>query len=309
MKQQENNRVEVSVLLSTYNGERYLEEQLDSILRQQNVKIKLFVRDDGSTDRTVEILQSYSQRYSQMVFWKQKNIGVVNSFFALMQGAKESSPYYAFADQDDIWLPEKLERAIQKIQVEENHTDAAVLYCSNTILIDENGSRLKGQKIKKPRIAFGNALIENIATGCTCVWNEALLNDVVRETPSDAIMHDWWLYLTATYLGTVIYDTDAYLLYRQHSNNVVGAGNGFWKRWIQRVKRFRERKGAISKQAKQFRKIFGIQQNEKGKLLNWVSEYRDVLGIRFRILFCKSLFRQEKIDQILFKILFLFGLR
>ena len=105
--------------MSTYNGEKYLREQIDSILNQDYPEISLLIRDDGSTDGTVDILKEYAQKYRDIDYYVGENLGVQNSFFDLMKRADKRAYYYAFADQDDVWLPGKIKRAIELLEREE----------------------------------------------------------------------------------------------------------------------------------------------------------------------------------------------
>lgn len=209
----------VQVLMSTYNGEKYLREQLESILGQTYPCIKVLIRDDGSTDGTVEILKEYKRKYNNVTYYKEENIGVIQSFLKLLRDSDDCVEYYAFADQDDVWLPEKISRAVQMI--EEKHSEKPVLYCSDTYITDEKLNIIKKED-KNPRPSFGNALVQNVCTGCTAVMNREL-RDIINETrPVDIVMYDWWFYLSATLYGEVIYDQDAYIYYRQHENNEWG---------------------------------------------------------------------------------------
>ena len=160
----------IQILMSTYNGENYLREQLDSLLNQTYENIKILIRDDGSKDGTIQILKEYSEKYPnkiECIF--DENIGVIKSFFELMKKSDEKCNYFAFCDQDDFWLKEKVEKAIEQIKEE-----IPFLYCSNTILVDENLKILKINNEKK-EIDLNNILVENCATGCTVVINNKLL--------------------------------------------------------------------------------------------------------------------------------------
>ena len=119
--------------MSTYNGEKYIRMQLDSILGQTYENLCLLIRDDGSTDRTVSILEEYAKRDNRITYYTGKNIGVIQSFLELLRNSSEEAGYYAFADQDDVWLPEKIGRAVEKIEA----VQEPALYCSETYLTDE----------------------------------------------------------------------------------------------------------------------------------------------------------------------------
>lgn len=220
----------IGVLLSTYNGEKYLKEQIESVLAQKNVKIKLYIRDDGSTDRTVQICNKYQNTHQNVVLIQGNNIGCSQSFFSLICRIKsENLSYIAFCDQDDIWLPNKLYTAIECLKP---YSNEPALYCSNLNVVDENMNYLRAMYSKTTKPCKTLSLLENIATGCTCVANNQLINLLHdRGLPQKVIMHDWWLYCMASFWGTVIFDKKSYINYRQHSNNVLGArtNNVFYK--------------------------------------------------------------------------------
>lgn len=213
---------EVMVLLSTYNGAQYIEEQLNSIIKQKKVIVKILIRDDGSTDSTLGILRKYKEKYNFIDLIEGENLGSCGSFFCLMEYAYQHyrQKYYAFSDQDDFWEEDKLFNAILGI----GQYDSPCLYCSNLKIVNKNLEFQKFMYENKPIIKKNESLINNFATGCTTVINRELLELYSSlKRPKNAVMHDWWLYCLANYFGTVIYDSNAYILYRQHENNVYGA--------------------------------------------------------------------------------------
>ena len=135
----------VAVLMSTYNGEKYLREQIDSILAQEGVDVTLYIRDDGSSDSTIEIINEYLTKTNRIKFYIGENIGVGNSFMQLVYDCPEDYDYYAFSDQDDIWLTEKMQVAVDSLKEYSN----PFLYCSNQILVDKNGKIIGLMKRKK----------------------------------------------------------------------------------------------------------------------------------------------------------------
>lgn len=297
----------VQVLLSSYNGEKYLAAQLESILAQDYEEISILIRDDGSTDRTLEIIQYYADKYANIAYYVGKNLGVQQSFFQLMQHADKMADYYAFSDQDDVWLPEKVRQAVQLLEKQDQ--SLPLLYASKTTLVD---AELKEIPIRKKRVKirpeFGNALVENVCTGCTEVFNRRLLELVTKQTPTYAIMHDWWLYLCATAFGWVYYDVNSYILYRQHGNNQVGSSVSFFDDWSRRFKNFKRSNGALRKQVAEFQKIYGSDY-DKSKYAAWVAGYKYRLDYRRKLMFSKEIFRQGKLDDLIFRVLFLLGMR
>lgn len=208
---------EVLVLMSTYNGERFLEEQLASVFGQESVGVSVLVRDDGSTDGTLRILEQWKATH-RLDYVCGRNVGPARSFFLLLEQAPHRD-YYAFADQDDVWYPDKLRRGVDSIRRQQ----MASLYFANVDLTDAQG-RLKQRSLPATlQLTRQNALIESFASGCTMVFNDALRQLVCRHIPDAAVYHDRWLFLTAMFLGTVVYDGVPSMGYRQHGGNQVGS--------------------------------------------------------------------------------------
>ncbi len=210
--------------MSTYNGGKYLKEQIESILAQEGTEVTLFVRDDGSTDETKELLMRYMEQYGIVVTFGQ-NAGVGNSFMQLLYSVPEEFDYYAFSDQDDIWMPDKLAAAERKLEAEEG----PALYTSNQMLTDAAGNETGLRYQSNPGTSVQQILHNNKLAGCTFVWNSrmhAFYRDE-RRRPDPALLkvriHDVWTAMAAAVAGTVIYDQEAHILYRQHESNVVGA--------------------------------------------------------------------------------------
>ncbi|MNJ17668.1 putative glycosyltransferase EpsE [compost metagenome] len=231
----------VAILMCTYNGERFLEEQLDSFERQTHRHWSLVVSDDGSTDRTLLILDKYKQSLDvgrvTVVSGPQRNF--VANFLSLVCRKDISADYYAWSDQDDIWSETKLEAAVAWLQTIPPHIPA--LYCGRTQLIDE----IKKTIGYSPRFcrppSFSNALVQNIGGGNTMVFNQAA-RDLLQEAGDnlDVPAHDWWAYQLISGAGGVIYyDPTPQLLYRQHGENIIGSNSGWSARW-QRLKMLRQ---------------------------------------------------------------------
>lgn len=208
----------ISILMSTYNGELYLKDQLESIKNQTIKDYSLLVRDDGSTDMTQYILDKY-QSNGYLKWYKGNNLGAAQSFLDLLSNST-SAEYYAFADQDDYWCEEKLEKAIQKL---EKYREIPCLYCSNLTITDENliSESIQYDNSKYYR-GLESACLYNLATGCTMVFNDKLCALLKRYSPRDIEYHDWWVYIVALAFGKVIFDENSYIKYRQHEFNVIG---------------------------------------------------------------------------------------
>jgi len=223
----------VAILLSTYNGERFLREQLDSILAQKEVDIRLFVRDDGSSDGTKNILTEYAEKNPNIHLDFAENVGVGNSFMNLLYSVPDTFDYYAFADQDDIWEENKVAEAVLLIEKE-----GALLYASNQECVDKEGNTL-GLRYKPDRdihLTPVGILQENMLAGCTMVITNGFYKILTEESrrPSTALLHnrihDVWLAVTASLFDGIVYDGRSFIKYRQHENNVVGANSGGFKK-------------------------------------------------------------------------------
>lgn len=303
----------VQVLLSTYNGEKYIKEQLDSILAQMDVEVSVLIRDDGSTDSTVNIIDEYCSTNPDIKLIKGSNKGACKSFFELFKEADMGYDYYALADQDDYWYENKLTVACDKLSDIDNKENKPLLYCCEADITDENLNATDKDKaeantkpsafsIKKP--GFGNALIENIARGGSIVFNPTMLGMVRINAPEDCYMHDWWLYLIATCFGKAIHDNKAYYKYRQHKDNVLGASTSKLTIIKRRFAQSKTNKGHVSNQAIAFGKMYQIP-DKKLKQLDVIVGYRNSFKQRVRGLSGKYLYRQSKSDNIIFRLLFL----
>lgn len=237
---------QVAVLMSTYNGEKYVAGQIDSILAQKGVSIDLYIRDDGSADRTMDILEEYAKKHSNISIQKGDNIGVGNSFMSLVYTVHGNYEYFAFADQDDIWLESKIQTAIHSIE----KTTSPALYVSNQTLVNKDLEVLGSRFSSAPSTEFRQILCRNKVSGCTMVWNRCLqdlLSNQVRR-PSKQLLsnriHDVWVAMAAAVTGEIIYDSDSYILYRQHQDNVVGVKKtNIIKQWMRKIVNTEEQNG------------------------------------------------------------------
>lgn len=296
---------EVQILLSTYNGAAFLKEQLESLLNQTYSNITILIRDDGSTDETSEILELYSKKYKCITWYSGNNIGVWRSYMDLINHSSCTASYFAFCDQDDYWLPEKIEQSILYL---EKNTIIPTLYCSNTILVNKKLKKLELQNnYENFRPSFGNALVQNIVTGCTCVFNKQARDLIYNKQPDYMIMHDWWLYLVVSCFGKVYFDKNAYILYRQHQTNTIGARGNNIEKWKYRIKNFRKNIGRNYLQIDAFTKLY----NPPIKMLDLIEDFQSTeYNIVSRFLFFKNknIYRQNHLDDILYRILVILGL-
>lgn len=222
----------VQVLMSTYNGEKYLKGQIDSILSQEDVEVNLLIRDDGSTDKTISILENITKQNENVRYYIGENIGSAKSFMDLVNQSKEAD-YYAFADQDDIWNSKKIISAIEKI---ENDRNKPSLYISALEVVDEKLSTIEIKKVSG-NFCFEGEIAKNFATGCTMVFNKKLCDIIKIYSPSYIIMHDSWITRVCYAIGgNVFIDENTYIKYRQHENNVVGYNDEGFKKLKKQLK-------------------------------------------------------------------------
>tara|TARA_B100000427_G_C15464376_1_gene575571 strand:- start:191 stop:1120 length:930 start_codon:yes stop_codon:yes gene_type:complete len=228
----------IVILLSTYNGADYLAEQLDSLLKQTYSNFIIIIRDDGSTDSTEKIINHYVDRNHGKIhklLGIKSNVGPSSSFSLLIKYViKEkitlglSRLYMMLCDQDDIWTEEKIEIQISEmLNAETKYPDAPVLVHSDLKVVDESKTVIAEsfvvyQGLEIERNKFTNVVISNLVTGCTSLFNEELAQ-IALPIPDNAIMHDWWLALTASAFGKVIFIDTPLVEYRQHGNNTIGA--------------------------------------------------------------------------------------
>jgi len=224
----------VAIFLCTFQGQSYLREQLDSFQKQTYRAWGLWASDDGSEDGTHAVLEDYQSK------WGDKHLsihygpqeGFVANFLSLTCNANIQADFYAYSDQDDIWEPEKLARAIDKLKTVAS--DIPAIYCGRTRLVDKDNNDIGASPIFKKEPNFSNALVQNIGGGNTMVFNHAarmLLSDIGEEV--SVISHDWWAYMVISGCGgRVFYDAWPSLRYRQHDTNLVGANSSWFSRFV-----------------------------------------------------------------------------
>lgn len=218
----------ITVLVAVYNGEKYLRQQIDSLLCQTVSDIKIVVRDDGSTDNSPHIIDEYCRNFPQKVskLSGKPTGGAAQNFAQLLKTCDDD--YIMFCDQDDVWLPEKIEKTFAVMKTAEGKDGKIpVLVHSDLKVVDQNlkiisPSFFEFQRLPQKKITLPKLLVQNYVTGCTVMINRALKN-VCGEIPTECIMHDWWLALTAVLFGKIECIKEPLILYRQHSDNQVGA--------------------------------------------------------------------------------------
>ncbi len=304
-------RPEIAILLSTFNGGRFLGAQLDSLIGQTRTNWELCWRDDGSNDNTVLLMQGFMdgpghgrcRRADASV----RRIGITASFMQLLRAAPPS-PCVAFADQDDVWLPDKLARGADSLAGVA--PDLPALYCARQILVDAalHTLRLSSTVLQQP--SFPASLTQNVATGCTVMLNQAAVRLIASSTPPPGSLHDWWCYLVVSAWGGPIFvDPVPTVLYRQHQANAVGAPSTMTRRAFAAVRRgpdifmqlFRSHVGALRDQP-------GLLSTDAQNALNIIADgLNGSIAARLRALLLPGLRRQNWQETALFRLWFLLG--
>lgn len=271
----------VCVLLSTYNGEKYIKEQLESLYSQEGVSLSLLVRDDGSVDSTCAVLDA-EQAAGRLVWYTGKNLKPAFSFWNLLQKAPDS-PFYAFCDQDDVWDKDKLKVAVDKLA---SAGDMPALYFCQTRLVDASLNEIESVKIS-PLLTYDEALIYHFVTGCTMVINSAMREVLLRYTPEFIRMHDIWIYNVAQAVGAkVFFDSIPHISYRQHGGNVIGQANSFKTVWKARVERIKKDKCIRSRLAKELLNGYSDVMSSKNLILTkMAANYKDNFASWMKLLF------------------------
>ena len=289
--------------MSTYNGEKYLREQLDSIFNQTNVNIKLLVRDDGSSDNTVNILKEYSKK-KLLEWYSGENLGPAYSFLdVIMKPDYIDYDYFALCDQDDVWLSDKLSIGIDHL--EKLDKNIPLLYYGCPRLVDKDLNSIPiSKKAYQSFTNFYSSIIVSNATGCTFVFNKKLLNLVRTVKPSFIGMHDGWIHkICLSCGGKVYYDSDVHILYRQHGNNVVGISSSVKGSVRNFFNTLISRKNYSSRINKSIYDYFsGYMTEDCLQYLDLTINYKQDLRKYFRLLFSNKI-RTSYFDRnLLFKI-------
>ncbi len=230
----------MAILLSTYQGERYLTPQLHSLLSQTHQDWVLYWRDDGSTDGTPGLMRDFMARLEAgraIALADNGRLGTTESFIRLLRRAHaDGNPLVAFADQDDVWLPEKLARGVRALASVAEPLPA--LYFARQVLVDAGLRRIAlSFRLRRPP-GFPACLTQNLATGCTVLMNRAAMALVAGSTPPPGSLHDWWSYImVSAHGGPLLADPEPTVLYRQHESNAIGAPNGLVPRAIAALRR------------------------------------------------------------------------
>ncbi len=265
----------VIILMATYQGERYLEEQLKSIVVQDYPNFELIVRDDASSDGTFFLLSLYKKRYPDKitVLRNKKNLGGTKNFLMLLRDAvkqnnrEQNSVYFMFSDQDDYWYPNKISRTLTRMKRLEARYGKELpgLVFTDARVVDGNGKLLAPsffalQRFHMKRRVFPHLLMENMVIGCTSMLNMPLA-EILTKVPKHARYHDWWMALLAASTGHTSYLPESTIDYRQHTDNVVGAQN-FGTYVKKRVKEIKKQKYTLLRNFEQAMEFYQFYSTE-----------------------------------------------
>lgn len=289
------------VLMSTYNGQEFIGVQLDSILAQKGVEdLNIYIRDDGSIDNTINIIKDYQNKFSNIFLDCGVNMGPCGSFFELLKDSKniEMADIYLFSDQDDFWMPTKIQHSYEVLK----KMSGPALYSSALGVVDRN---LGDMRIFRHResVKYFDPIYVNAVTGCSSAWNGDFLRIIkLPEASSDVLMHDWWLYLTAMFLGSFHYDARPLILYRQHGGNVIGV-QSIWHKL--KTLRHNANFGSMFR-IRQFLKFLTVYRNPLVKL-GFLNEFYVVIdsgknkGLKASILTLRNLSIKAFISSLTFR--------
>ncbi len=287
--------MDVDILLATYNGEKFLKEQIDSILNQTYPHFNLLIRDDGSTDRTLEIIKSYQDPRIKLIENK-SNGGVVSNFSSLLQAS--FAPYVLLCDQDDVWNLDKVEKMLVVAQAFDEGKPLLVHHDMEVVdkeLKFISPSFWQFSKLNPQATGLSRLLMQNNVTGAACLINHALIEKALP-IPQDALMHDHWLALIASAFGEIIPVKEPLMKYRQHGKNQLGAKKQGFVSYINKgIKKLGKSPFALNqKQARVFLTLFYDQLNEENKtLLNTFTSLSEVSYFKSRYLIVRSRFWKQ----------------
>lgn len=256
-----------AILLATYNGEKYIREQIESILNQTDTDWVLYIHDDGSKDQTMDVVKEYADKYPEQIVVVEgaSTGGAKSNFFYLFHQVE--APFYMCCDQDDVWLPEKIEITRKEMEnlIRDDEDKPALVFTELCVVdgelnvIAENMRDYQGLDCKNVRL--NRALIQNVVTGCTMMVNRVLRDELTKITEyGDVLMHDWWATLVAVRFGKVAFIETPTILYRQHGDNGVGASHatslGYQLKRMLQGEEIKKSLENTRNQAKAFAKIY-----------------------------------------------------
>jgi hypothetical protein len=294
-----------AILLSTYNGARFLPAFLDSLDCQSFSSVAVYWRDDGSIDASEEIVGNAKLRFPVTRIAANARLGPAGSFLTLLEAAAGRHASYHFADQDDIWLQDRVRIAHEAVTMR----TVPALYHAPAQPVSSVGTPI-GRPIPASVASFEHALVENCVIGCTSAINAQTAQLMIKGAPRGVLMHDWWAYLITTGFGEVIAGADVQVLYRQHGSNVVGANLGLRRITgrFQRAWRRGKSLPTVTDQLLEFLRIHGrVLRPDRRIALESMVACRNSISGRLRVALSPPFRRTSSLDQTLFRVAALLG--
>lgn len=299
-------KTRVQILLSTYNGEKYLEEQLDSILNQKgDFSLKILVRDDGSKDGTLEILEKYSKKIEMQII-RGENIGVNKSLKELFMNCDTDCDYFSISDQDDVWLETKIQTAIESLS---KNKSKLKMFASRSLVTDINMNVIGKTQDPEDRVSYYNAMVQNVCPGHTQVFNKDVILKLKQNYSENIFVIDWWIYLLVSSMGEITFDRRCFVKHRQHGLNSAGYELNFWKKLKKRISFLNKyKKSPVSEQLKSFFEIYKDQMKKEYRIEteNFFNSQRNVL-VRIKYILFSKVFRYGRFENLIFKLLYVLG--
>ena len=295
----------LAVLMATYNGEKYICQAIESIMHQNYDDYCLYIHDDGSSDSTEKIIGEYEREFPdkiKVIEGKTFQHSANNNFMYMLSMVQ--ADWYMFADQDDVWNSDKIEIMMQ-IAKKENENHAPVLLFSDMIVVGSDlhvisDSFMSYCSINPRRTKLNQVISENIAAGCTCLFNNSLAKQTLRlENTSSLFHHDWWLVCVASATGKIVYVDKALIKYRQHSNNEVGAKKDNYLDYVknlfmgQQVKKSKDRTERFVRQAIELSCVDFLHERDR-EMINSLKDFYDYGKIKRISVFLKYGIKRSK---------------
>lgn len=271
----------IAILLASYNGDRYIGKQIESILAQSFSNWKIYIHDDGSKDKTMDVINSYTSKYPDKIKYVEgpSTGGAKSNFFFLLN--KVEADFYLFCDQDDYWLEDKIEKTYSTLK-KIDEPNKPVLVFTDLKIVDSNLNIIADkmsvyQKLVCDKLTLNKILVQNYVTGCTMMINRNLREMMIKcQDYSKVIMHDWWAAIIAAKYGNILFLDESTILYRQHGDNSVGAKQMNLKNGINKFRyQKRDMKESIMLtrlQAQEFKNVYELHEDD------FVSIYADLLN-------------------------------
>lgn len=295
----------VAVIMSTYNGEEFVREQLDSILNQTYKNVEIIVRDDGSKDGTVKIVKEYQKRNKNITLYEGENLGFIKSFFELLKLAE--ADYYSYADQDDIWIENKIELAVNSLNKLEDSKPNMVF--GNSDYYDEN-MKFMGCGERDKKYSFLSALFACCGQGMSMTVNKKTRDMIIENMPKSCFFHDWWTYLLCIGLGNVAYNNVTTVKYRRRKQNATSEGQGYFRLLVWRIKNllFKDGMKDIKQQMINFKDYYYYElSDENKKILDLFSNEKYSFSNAMKKAFYPKRIRNNLIDDFMLRIIFIIG--